>query len=120
MPFSRQFVRIAAACAALLLLLVVLVWMSSRTNRVGPEAYKYVTALHSICHQEDPARLNAFVDQVTDAHKSGQVSAREFDLLESIIQRAQAGRWNAARILSRDLLENQVKKGTDLVIPFDK
>ena len=85
---------------------------SPKYGEVGPDAYAVAKAVYGACLAEDDERLGKAVELVKQANtpdSSIKLTDQEKNWLNSIIQKAQNGKWQVAANMARQLMKDQVK-----------
>jgi hypothetical protein len=77
-------------------------------GKVSPAAYDHATALYSIANRRADDKLEEFSEHIAAARTQGAVSEQEAAWLESIVDDARQGQWEAAAKASREMMEDQV------------
>ena len=93
----------------LMILLVVLQFSGCGYGEVSPTTYEYAKALYSITNRQLSERLDAVSEQVAARHAAGEISGREAQWLEAIIDNARNERWQEAMESARQMMEDQVQ-----------
>jgi hypothetical protein len=78
-------------------------------GEVSEEAYKLATAMYSTCNRQDTVRLPSLAELVVSAKSSANITADEAEMLQGIVEIAQAGDWSAAALEARQLMQDQVR-----------
>ncbi|QDU63810.1 hypothetical protein Pan216_46910 [Planctomycetes bacterium Pan216] len=79
-------------------------------GKVGPETYKYATALYSICNRRDEKGLDKITDMLAQASQEGAISSREAAWLDDIVEEARGGDWESSAAQARRMLSDQVER----------
>ena len=78
-------------------------------GKVSEKAYKYATALYSICSRKDEEHLTEFSKQLTQAKESNEISETEHQWLQQIVEDAENGDWENATRKCRRIMSDQVQ-----------
>jgi len=83
-------------------------WCTAGYGKVSPDAYEVAKALYGTCLSESDQRLEMVSSLLDDDEDSLEVTARERDWLESMIEKAKDGNWKSAAKSARRMMEDQV------------
>ena len=78
-----------------------------RYNEVNQLTYEHAKALYAACNSKQPQRLKACAEMIAEAESAEGISSTENDYLQSIIKKAQAGNWQGAQAMARQLMVDQ-------------
>lgn len=108
MKLERQYIW--AGATVLLLAASFTAWLLLRGyGELSPKAYAYAKALYSICNLKDEKRLPKVESMIAESLKKGEISERERDWLQDVIDRARDGDWETALSRARRMMEDQVE-----------
>ena len=79
-------------------------------GKISPKAYEHAKALYSICNRKDKQRLTRYATLLREARTQGEISPKEADWLDDIVQEAQAGEWEDAAAKARRMMTDQVEE----------
>ncbi len=91
-----------------LFLLTIFLAGCNRYAEASPTCSQITVALFSVCNLRDEARLTTVAEQIAQASKAGQLTEREANWLNSIVESARSGDWETAGAEARSLLDAQV------------
>ncbi len=94
----------------LFMLLCVVVVPGCGYGKVGPKAYEYAKALHSICDRQDEKRLEKLAGILEQSHQKEEITDKEFRWLKDIVAQARRGQWKNARANARQMMQDQVQQ----------
>ncbi len=77
---------------------------------LSPLGYDYATALHSLSRKKKTENIDLLRKKIVGSFEHGDLSERERNWLESILDSADHGDWPGAIKASRSLLEAQVTR----------
>ncbi|MCA9074724.1 MAG: hypothetical protein KDA93_06810 [Planctomycetaceae bacterium] len=75
---------------------------------VSPKSYELATALYSACNRRSEEHLAKVSDLMETHAKSGDITNREFEWLQAIVEQAEEGDWEAAASEARQIMNDQV------------
>ncbi len=79
-------------------------------GKIGPKAYEYAKALHSICDRKDEKRLEKLDTMLKKSQKKGEVTEKEARWLNEIVAKARQMQWEDATADARQMMQDQVKR----------
>lgn len=75
---------------------------------VSPKSYELATALYSACNRRSEEHLAKVSDLMESHAKSGDITNRELEWLQAIVDQAEEGDWEAAASDARQIMKDQV------------
>ena len=94
--------------AALVLGIALVTAGCGRYPHFSQRAYDISASLYNVCSQQRADKLGDLNQIVEDSLSDGQITADEAGWLSDVIAQAEAGDWQAARLESRTIMEDQV------------
>ncbi|QDT35050.1 hypothetical protein [Thalassoglobus polymorphus] len=79
---------------------------------VSPKTYEISKALYSACNRKSDEHVSKISKLIESHLESGDLSEREAKWLRVIIHNAEEGRWEAATLEARQLMEDQVHRSS--------
>jgi len=78
-----------------------------RYGEVNALTYQHAKALYSACNSRDPERLRTCTSMIAAAESGEGISSTESGYLKAIIDTADAGQWDDAQAMARQLMVDQ-------------
>ena len=103
---SRSSHTVAVTVVAALVLAMLLPGCSSY-GEVNQKTYEFAKALVSTCNRKDEPGLAKVAEMITAAETAGEISSSESGWLMDIVAQAQAGRWEDAQQMARQMMRDQ-------------
>lgn len=75
---------------------------------VSPKTYEIAKALYSACNRQSDAHVELVSETIQAAKDGGEITSREASWLETIVDQARQGEWEAAMLECRKLMEDQI------------
>jgi hypothetical protein len=76
---------------------------------VSDDAYELATAIYSTCNRQDAVRLPNLTKLVVSAEYGAKITSSEAQMLQGIVEIAQAGDWHTAANEAQQLMRDQVR-----------
>lgn len=100
----RSFLKLKSKT---LIVLALLLLAGCGYPEVSPKTYEIAKSLYAACNQKSEERLVAVEKLVQSSLEQQEISEREAQWLNAIINRAREGSWETAMQESRRLMEDQ-------------
>ncbi len=105
MPANRSVLVSLAVLAAVLMS----VRGCNSYGEVNILTFEHAKALYAACNSKQPERLEACAVMIAEAQSSEQISGREAGYLQDIVETGQAGEWEDAQAMARQLMSDQAE-----------
>ncbi len=79
---------------------------------VSPKTYEISKALYSACNRKSEEHVSKVSELIESHLESGDLSEREANWLRAIVRDAENGKWEAATLEARQLMEDQVHRSS--------
>lgn len=96
------------AAQGLLAVLLAFGLMGCGYPEISPKSYELATALYSACNRHSEEHLAKVSDLMETHAESGDITDREFEWLQAIVEQAEEGDWEAAASEARQIMNDQV------------
>ncbi|TWU00286.1 hypothetical protein Pla108_12350 [Botrimarina colliarenosi] len=77
-------------------------------GEVSPKAYQFAKTLYGLCNRQTSEAIDPVAVQIGAAREAEEITQREADWLDAILNDARAGDWSAAQAAARRMMEDQV------------
>jgi len=92
-----------------LMIVFAVIWLKGcGYGTLSHSGYQHAQALYAICNRQDETALNKFSQRVAEMQNDNSLQDEEANWLNSIIEQARSGEWQAAQLETRELMESQL------------
>lgn len=79
-------------------------------SEVNALTFAHAKALYAACNSQQPKRLETCAAMIMEAQSAQQISNKEAGYLQDIISVGQAGNWEDAQAMARQLMSDQADR----------